>query len=379
MGKLCILLLALTLGMCNSYGQTLKQYSFQLNGTIDVDTGTVSFYYNIDSSYYPKKLIPKTAMVKDRKFTVNGMLPYPVPVQIIYAQKRYMSGSFMLCPGSQSIIIAIDSNKKTPQVSNVAMKEYSSDYVPYYKASKAYSAHIYAKGDSLSKMYNYNIPDSLLLQYRQVLKKTYVKSDSTFLAYTRTHHNSYLALWHLADLMPFGYEPIFDTIYQNFSAELKSTPTGKLLGEKIRSSASLTALGKLFPVVSCIDANEQPVRLNTTRQNYTFVDFWYSNCSPCIAQFDGLKAVYHDFKSQGLEIIGISTDKINYKKNWLNLISSRKLNWLQYWDKNGIEAKRLNIGAFPTNFLLNSQGKIIAKNLSYVELREFLTMNLKGK
>jgi NAD(P)-dependent dehydrogenase (short-subunit alcohol dehydrogenase family) len=40
------------------------------------------------------------------------------------------------------------------------------------------------------------------------------------------------------------------------------------------------------------------------------------------------------------------------------------------------EAQRLNITVFPTNFLLDESGKIIRKDLSPVEVRQFLSKNL---
>ncbi|MEY4935529.1 MAG: hypothetical protein RIS64_1888, partial [Bacteroidota bacterium] len=45
------------------------------------------------------------------------------------------------------------------------------------------------------------------------------------------------------------------------------------------------------------------------------------------------------------------------KKNWKNVIKNFNLPWQQYLDLNGIEAKKLSIVAYPSNFLLDEQGK----------------------
>jgi len=52
--------------------------------------------------------------------------------------------------------------------------------------------------------------------------------------------------------------------------------------------------------------------------------------------------------------------------------------WPQYWDKDGLESKKLSITRFPTNFLLDNLGNIIKKDLSMPELAQFLKENIKG-
>jgi hypothetical protein len=53
-----------------------------------------------------------------------------------------------------------------------------------------------------------------------------------------------------------------------------------------------------------------------------------------------------------------------------------KLIWQQYWDMNGKNTKSLSINAFPTNFLIDNGGKIIAKNISMEKLEELLSESL---
>ncbi|MDF9796090.1 peroxiredoxin [Catalinimonas alkaloidigena] len=114
-----------------------------------------------------------------------------------------------------------------------------------------------------------------------------------------------------------------------------------------------------------------------TNNQYTFVDFWYSNCSPCIAQFPHLRETHDKYREQGFEIVGISTDRIKYQEMWMKAIDRFQLSWPQYWDKDGKESAELAINRFPTNYLLESEGKIIAKDLQPVELEDFLAKHLQ--
>lgn len=89
-----------------------------------------------------------------------------------------------------------------------------------------------------------------------------------------------------------------------------------------------------------------------------------------------MRDLYKQYGSRGFEIVGISIDQIKDKKEWENVIVKEKLVWKQYWDKNGVESKKFSIEAFPTNFLIDSMGKIIKKNISMEELGELLSSQI---
>lgn len=377
MSKLLFLTLIFTSIIECSLGQNMKSRVYQVKGTINADTGKVSFRLLADKSFYPKDFIYNSSEVKNRKFQITGTIPYPIGLGITDSS-AYLSSMFMIEAGNQFINIDLDSSRTVPEVQNAVMKEYYTSYLPFFSSTAALNGQVDKKWRTLIRLYPDNIPDSVRLSHTVELKKSYARTDSTLLAYTRLNPHSYLALWKLVELTPFGYQPIFDTIYNHFSNDLKNTHTGKVLGKKIESFKSLTGPGRVFPTITCLDSiGKLMPSIEAALQKYTFVDFWYSNCSPCIAQFPGLIAVYDDYKNKGLEIIGISTDKSKYRSNWIQAIKKYNINWPQYWDRDGKEAVRLNITAFPTNFLLDGEGRIIAQNLNYVELRSFLEQNLK--
>lgn len=65
-----------------------------------------------------------------------------------------------------------------------------------------------------------------------------------------------------------------------------------------------------------------------------------------------------------------------HKAGWQNAIVKDQITWPQFWDINGRESAKLSIVAFPTNFLLNSEGKIIKKNIRPAELDKFLSEHI---
>jgi len=90
-----------------------------------------------------------------------------------------------------------------------------------------------------------------------------------------------------------------------------------------------------------------------------------------------LNELYAKYRAQGFEIIGVSTDQEQHKKDWIDGIKKYKILWPQYWDMNGREATKLSILAFPTNYLLDHEGRIVMKNIKPEELAEFLKANIK--
>ncbi len=85
-------------------------------------------------------------------------------------------------------------------------------------------------------------------------------------------------------------------------------------------------------------------------------------------------AIYKDFHSKGLNIIGVSLDK--EAKAWKDAIAKDHLNWaqvsnLKHWDEP--IAKQYNVEAIPATFILDASGKVIAKDLRGADLRNKIT------
>jgi len=81
-------------------------------------------------------------------------------------------------------------------------------------------------------------------------------------------------------------------------------------------------------------------------------------------------ALYKEFHSKGLNIIGVSLDKDAAK--WKEAIAKDKLIWtqvshLKFWEEP--IAIQYEVQSIPTSFVLDASGKVIAKGLLGEELR----------
>lgn len=81
-------------------------------------------------------------------------------------------------------------------------------------------------------------------------------------------------------------------------------------------------------------------------------------------------AVYKEFHSKGLNIIGVSLDKD--AKKWKEAIAKDKLSWtqvshLKFWEEP--IAIQYGVQSIPATFILDASGKVVAKDLRGDELR----------
>ena len=146
----------------------------------------------------------------------------------------------------------------------------------------------------------------------------------------------------------------------------------KMFVQKVDRLKKLS-VGAIAPDFSQNSAEDKPLKLSSTRGKYILVDFWASWCGPCRQENPELVSVYQEFKGNNFDILGVSLD--NDREKWLQAIEKDQLTWMHVSDLKGWDnavAKEYIIQSIPSNFLLDPEGKIVAKNLRAKELRKKL-------
>ncbi|WP_426330188.1 redoxin domain-containing protein [Pedobacter sp. R-06] len=154
-------------------------------------------------------------------------------------------------------------------------------------------------------------------------------------------------------------------IFQHLSPVLKGSEKGKEFVSKIKG-LGVTGVGQMAPLFSMADTLGRVTSLSEFRGKYVLLDFWATWCGPCLAEMPNVAKIYRNYKNKNFTIVGVSMDRPDSKKKWLSLIKENNYNWTQLCDFKwwNCEAALLyNVGSAPANFLIDPNGKIIAKDL----------------
>ncbi|TXJ27431.1 MAG: TlpA family protein disulfide reductase [Chitinophagaceae bacterium] len=116
------------------------------------------------------------------------------------------------------------------------------------------------------------------------------------------------------------------------------------------------------------------ISLSSLKGKVILLDFWASWCMPCRSANRKLVKLYDKYKTKGFEIYSVSLD--DEKADWEKAIRQDKISWLQVNEPTvwGAEsARRWNISALPTTFLINKKGDVVAINIEGKELDKEIT------
>jgi thiol-disulfide isomerase/thioredoxin len=133
------------------------------------------------------------------------------------------------------------------------------------------------------------------------------------------------------------------------------------------------AMGAIAPGFISTDTAGNKIDLKGYRGKYTLVEFWASWCPPCREESPTLVRLYNQYKGKGFEILSVSIDKNTTQ--WKNAIRHDGYTWGNVCDLNGYggpTAALYTITAIPNSFLLDKNGRIIAKNLRGKDLESKL-------
>ncbi|MCR9252668.1 MAG: TlpA family protein disulfide reductase, partial [bacterium] len=167
-----------------------------------------------------------------------------------------------------------------------------------------------------------------------------------------------------------------DSVATKFQEKLPESPYTIALASKMEQAKEIMRLkelevkvGDIAPEIELPDANGNMVSLTSLRGKYVLIDFWASWCRPCRAENPNVKKVYATYADKGFEILGVSLD-VNSNK-WKQAIEVDGLPWEHVLDTRSAESASAtyNVQTIPATFLVDPEGKIIAKGLRGISLR----------
>ncbi|HEY8782700.1 MAG TPA: TlpA disulfide reductase family protein [Mucilaginibacter sp.] len=219
-------------------------------------------------------------------------------------------------------------------------------------------------------------------QKSDVFNKEYNKAEKAINArdaevnkkFIRDNPDSYISIIALDGLAYSTDYVEIAPLFNGLADDIKQTDEGKKFAARLPKIKAV-ALGSIAPEFAEADTSGKMVSLSSFRGKYVLIDFWASWCGPCRGENPNLVKAFNHYKGQNFTIIGVSLDQPKGKKAWLDAIHKDGLNWtqvsdLKYWD--GKVPVQYAIRGIPQNFLLDPDGKIIAKNLRGDDLEDKL-------
>ena len=158
---------------------------------------------------------------------------------------------------------------------------------------------------------------------------------------------------------------------------------GKRIAKGVPGKKEADALvGKPMPIDG-VTHDDKKFTIEQYRGKVVLVDFWATWCGPCRAAMPALIELYDDLHDQGFEVVGISLDQD--KDALLKYIEENEIEWPNIFDADDSDsdrkalAERYGVNAIPTTFLLDKEGRVVAKNLHGAKLKEKIEAVLSGK
>lgn len=125
------------------------------------------------------------------------------------------------------------------------------------------------------------------------------------------------------------------------------------------------------------DINGKEIALSSLRGKTVLLHFWAAEDEGSRILNSLLVDAYKKYKNRGLEIYQVNVGQ--NRSEWIDAIDKDKLTWINAGDLEGSTdaVLKYNIQSIPYNYLLDKEGKIVAKNLKGIDLDKALSGLLK--
>jgi len=355
------LLLCLIIASCSGVKDR-----YIINGEISGIDNTKIYLLEYSNDEY--QIIDTTNSVNGA-FTFEGSLAIPARYYIV---AKGVSSSISLFAENSKIDIKADG----ADISKAEIKG-SSLQDEYQRLLSEIDTRFVNKIDSLNLIFKgaEKINDQAEMNNITNLVKSVEEQQKEFLiSYFMEHNNSVISPNLLYKLRPWDFNDlaVLKSVYNNFDPSILDSPDAKVIKDWIGNLERIET-GQPLLDFSMNDTIGRPISPSMFSGKYLLIDMWSSACPPCRKENPDMERLYKKYKNKGFEILGVSFD--SDRDTWLSAIKHDGITWTQVSELTGWNNSvrdLYSIESLPTNFLIDRNGIIVAKNLRREKLEEKL-------
>lgn len=120
----------------------------------------------------------------------------------------------------------------------------------------------------------------------------------------------------------------------------------------------------LAPACQFSAFNQKPLRdLQQYRGKVVYLDFWASWCGPCLESFPFMNKLHSQLKDKGLVVLAVNLDE--NLADGQNFLAQHPVEFDVAVDDGQACAKKFQLKAMPSSFLIDRNGRIRAQHLGF--------------
>lgn len=372
--------------LLNAASVFAQQESFTITGSIDPALNIQTLYFS-KGTFYNKEVSKAVKIpVLNGQFTIKGTIPEPVPAFLSLTDDPVSAGKDSKDPANKNQFVLDKGNigitiKGKLSSAVILGSKANDDIIRFTEGQSPYMAKLSALNEAAQRQAELRVPvDSIMKMYKYPVKEAQKELFNYQNQFVSTNPEAFISLLLVADIARASQNFIAaDSIFNALSINIKNSPTAKAIKNFLRNEFK-TSVGAIAPQFAMADTSGKSISLASFKGKYVLLDFWAAWCGPCRQENPNVVQVYHKFKDKGFTVFGVSLDR--ERKDWLRAIKDDRLFWPQVSDLNFWESQAAvlyGISSIPRNFLLDPQGKIIARDLRGPDLGEKLEEIFRGE
>lgn len=350
-----------------------NQNQFTISGTVKNANGKTIKLLSFGEQNNTPVLLDSCVVDKDGKYSLNTLSNY----QELYLIKMDNSHLYWVINDSKKINLNFDyakprSNQVSKSVNSELLQNFISHFDSLYqqwKTKKTIQDSVLQKRVSDSLAVVVKSETNLALQKLQTLvNKTIINNESVALKQFCIFYGYKLEIIDVASA--FNYT---QSLFNEYANNPQVIVLYNQILEATKGNAEFLLAGKPAPTINTVGINGDTINLQNYKGKYVVIDFWASNNSNYRQQAPALTETYKQYRDTNFAIIGISVDS--------NILAMQKairvdsLKWKHIHDTlglNGNLAKQYLVKNLPARYFINTEGNIVAINITVQQLKERL-------